>query len=256
MTIEPSIIQAAFDQHYHRYANRKRRAWDIGHHVDRWKNAVDAFSKKSFPSFESLYGELKGQWQVFRGARGQHWSARETYDQLLGVDVHYASKRLSECQLSDANGLWCVLEAAGRIKRETRFGPSVVAISKFLHFRNARLFIIVDSAMIWMKVLAHWWLWDEFTAVRKKVELVLPNKRKCPSDETCDLVSYLSVVMWAAELVRENPLIPVEFAKYVGRHAHDQGLPLIEYEAAAVEWFLLGLVELPPGGVLPKARLA
>jgi hypothetical protein len=252
MIVPSSTIEAAFDQHYRRYANRDRRSWEIPYHVGCWKNADDAFSRKSFPAFQTLYGELKGRWQVFRGAQGQHWSAQEAHERLLALDAGHASKRLSECRLDDAKGLREVLTTMAAIKRATRFGPSIVAVSKFLHFRNPRLFVIVDGAMIWQKVLAHWWLWDEFVAVRKEVEAVLPGERTCPADETCDLISYLSVVLWTADLVRQNPSIPTEFAAYIRRHADDRGLPLVEYEAAAVEWFLLGLVELPPEGVMAR----
>jgi hypothetical protein len=41
----------------------------------------------------------------------------------------------------------------------------------------------------------------------------------------------------------------MSFWQTTDRHAAGHGLPLAEYEGAAVEWFLLGLVELPPAGV-------
>jgi hypothetical protein len=122
-------------------------------------------------------------------------------------------------------------------------------MSKFLHFWNPRLFIIVDFGVIWGFVLRHSWLWNEVKTVRSKVEARLPGRRPDPSDKVCDALTYLSILLWAAELVGDNPQITSNFADYVGRHAAGHGLPLAEYEGAAVEWFLLGLVELPPAGV-------
>ena len=52
-------------------------------------------------------------------------------------------------------------------------------------------------------------------------------------------------------MVRDNPHVPQVFAEHVQSHAARETLPadLERYEAAAVEWLLLGLVELPPDGV-------
>ena len=248
MKIEPSTIPAAFDQHFQRYASSGPRAWDIQHHVDCWRLARGAFEERSFEQFNQLYEELRRNWQVFRGADGKFWSARKTFDHFKALDALYGRKRLSECNLDDSEGIWRLLEATADIKHNKR-GPSIVALSKFLHFWNPRLFVIVDSGVIWGSVLRHWWLWDEVRQFRSKVEDRLPGKRPDPSDKVCDALTYLSILLWAAKLVGDNSQITSGFAEYVNRHTVGHGLPLGEYEGAAVEWFLLGLVELPPAGV-------
>ena len=247
MKIKPSAIQAAFDQHYRRYAFRPR-AWDIPYHVKCWRLAREAFERKSFGQFSELYEELRRKWQVFRGAQGEPWSARKTFNCFEALKPLYGRKRLSQCGIGDAEGLWGLLEATVDIK-PNKHGASIVAMSKFLHFWNPRLFVIVDSGVIWGSVLRHWWLWDEVEKVRCKVETRLPGKRTDASDNVCDALTYLSILLWAAEMVGDNPQITSGFADYVGRHTAGHGLPLAEYEGAAVEWFLLGLVELPPAGV-------
>lgn len=247
MKLEPSTIQAAFDMHHQRYGSRPR-AWDIPYHVDCWRQADEAFGKKSFDQFNQIYEELRRKWQVFRGADGQPWTATEAFDRFVALDAVYGKKRLSECLLDDSDGIWRVLEGIEGIK-PNKHGPSIVAMSKFLHFWNPRLFVIVDNGVIWQSVLSHWWLWEEVVKVRSKVEARLPGKRTDASDAVCDMVTYVSILLWAAELVRANPQISSGFADYVGRHADGNRLPLAEYEGAAVEWFLLGLVELPPAGV-------
>jgi hypothetical protein len=244
------VIRAAFEQHHRQYAEGSR-AWKISNHAQCRQMAHRAFQERAAEDFTALYEELRRHWQVFRGSKGQHWSAATTQRRLASLPATHGRKKLSECTMNDndAEGLWKTLESMAGIKR-LRNGPSVVAVSKFLHFWNPRLFIIAAGAMIWDKVMTHWWLWDEIAAVRTKVGKLLPGKPTDRSNGPCDLVSYLAILLWAGGLVRENPSIPSEFAEYVKRYSGPCDLPLEEYEAAAVEWLLLGLVELPPVGLM------
>ena len=67
----------------------------------------------------------------------------------------------------------------------------------------------------------------------------------------CDLLSYLAILRWSADVIRANSVIADCFAEHVKQHAGKAAndLPLAHYEAAAIEWLLLGLTELPPAGV-------
>jgi hypothetical protein len=47
---------------------------------------------------------------------------------------------------------WSTVQRVAEFKTHKR-GPWVVALSKFQHFRNPRLFVIVDWAVIWTWVL-------------------------------------------------------------------------------------------------------
>ncbi|MGD1021096.1 MAG: hypothetical protein ABSA12_17460, partial [Verrucomicrobiia bacterium] len=70
-------------------------------------------------------------------------------------------------------------------------------------------------------------------------------------DRACDLATYVAILVWAAKLLRMNPTIIAEFEKYVRLTAKGMPVPakIVDYEAPALEWFLLGVVELPPCGV-------
>jgi len=153
--------------------------------------------------------------------------------------------------VSDDNiaGCWDLINSVSDIK-PMKGAPSVVAISKFLHFWNPRLFIIVDDAVMWVRVLSRSWLETPIKRERQRLRAVLPDATCLPS-ESCDLLSYLAVLSWAARLVREHPAIPISFDGYIRSNADGcaASLPLGEYEGAAVEWLLLGLAELPPTGV-------
>ncbi|MCY2927435.1 MAG: hypothetical protein NT031_18765 [Planctomycetota bacterium] len=248
MIVQPSVILSAFEMHYKRYGSGTK-AWDIQYHVDCWQLAEQAFGGNAFDKFNKLYEELRRRWQVFRGASGPPWSADETFCRLNALPGPLRTLSLSQCSMDDASRLWRILEAVADIKKHKDGQPSTVAVSKFLDFWNNRLFVIVDHGVIWQKVFGHWWLWDEVEAVRAKVEAVLPGKRHNISDAGCDSLTYLAILLWAGEFLRTNPQIIPAFVEYVARHADSLELPLAQYEAAAVEWFLLGLVELAPQGV-------
>ncbi len=248
MGVSQPTIDAAFERHRQRYAQRPRRAWDIPHHIECWRRAHRAFAEGAFDDFQWLYEGLKGYWQVFRGSKGKPWSARQVYDHLIKLDKEFRRKRLSRLTVADAEPLMRLLGSMSGIKR-TKDGASVMALSKFLHFWNPRLFVIVDRAYIWNWVFAHSWLGDQVAAVRQLI--AGPGAGAMNANGACDLTSYAAILLWSGALIMQNPGILPAFADYVAAHAAGTTLPsgLDEYEAPAVEWFLLGLVELSPGGV-------
>jgi hypothetical protein len=126
--------------------------------------------------------------------------------------------------------------------------PSLPSRS-FLHFFNPALFVIVDGGVMWSSVLRRPMLWAQIVEERQAVAAHLPGVTVTkPGPKACDSVSYMAVLLWAGGLARKNPDITPIFAKYVAEHATGRKLPagLIHYQAAAIEWFFLGLVELPP----------
>ena len=235
MTVTRQVIDAAFEMHYRKHAARTRRAWPIRNHVECWQRAHRAFSNESFDDFVWLYEELRRYWQLFRRSEA-HWSADEAYEVLTGLNAACRHKRLSEVRAQDALPIRAALEAMAGVKT-TSSGPSIMAISKFLHFWNPRLFVIVDTARMWDGVFSHSWIWEQVSG--------------SPKRGPCNTESYVTILLWAARLARANPSITAAFAQYVSGDSGGCELPsdLKEYDAAAVEWFLLGLVELPPAGV-------
>ena len=249
MEVAPSVVDAAFERHHDRYASGKR-AWGIPYHIRCWRTARQAFAELSLDEFKSLYEELRRRWQVFRGKGASHWSAAESFAALRTADETFRARRLSELTDDHALGLASTLDRLSGLKK-TKSGASVVALSKFLHFMNPRLFVIVDRGVMWNWVLTHSWLSQQVGAVRERACRIISGGAGRPSGGGCSPRDYVAVLLWAGELVRRNPAIVAAFARYVRRYAAGEQLPtdLDEYEAAAVEWFLEGLVELPPRGV-------
>lgn len=243
MRLSPTTIDAAFERHGAVYHGRK--GWDIPYHIECWDSATAAFQNDSSQEFGRLYTQLKNRWGALRPNPAAAWSADETFDHLRALDQRWRSRSLRELDDGDVARCYEIVESMSEIKR-MKYGPSVVAISKFLHIWNLRLFVIVDDAVMWRWVFAHRWIWSQVKETRDRIQAVVGVET--PIGKACDLLSYVAVLRWSADLIRANPEITARFSRHVRAHA-PTNLPLETYEAVAVEWLLLGLVELPPGGV-------
>lgn len=248
MQLTRQIIEAAFQMHGQVYNDQK--LWNIPYHVRCWERANAAFDQELPEEFEWIYVELKNHWQAFRNARSTPWTALRTFDQLRSLDHGWRHKPLHEFRDEDLPQCWRILDSMSGIK-PLKYGPSVVAISKFLHFWNPRLFVIVDDAVIWKWVFAHRWLWRPVERMRDHIVEQIGQSRVASTYGACDLVSYLAILRWSADVIRLNPDVGPCFDAHLKQHCPDQTicLPLETYEAAAMEWLLLGLVEVPPPGV-------
>ena len=245
LVIDVAVIQAAFEQHFLHYANK----WDIPHHIKMWQLGTNAFERGDFEAFRTIYNNLKAHWQVFRGGI-DCWSPQMAYDRLRQGDANFARRRLTELRRLEARDLWPVITNVREIKRN-KHGPSVVAVSKFLHFWNPRLFVIVDDEIMWNRVLRQDWLWTHIKPIRDEVGQAVVGSAPSPASGPCDLISYLAILVWCSGFLKANPAIISEFVSYVHREKKDAELPadIEQYEAVAVEWFLEGLAALPPPGV-------
>ena len=122
---------------------------------------------------------------------------------------------------------------------------SLVAISIFLHFFNPKLFIIVDRQEMWEFVFSHEWIWSRVEDIYKS----LSNEIKINKNQGSNFKYYLAILIWASEIINSNQKIVEYFSSYVREKAKNKNhFPpdLDQYEAAAIEWFLLGVVQIRP----------
>lgn len=250
MKLSETTIQAAFQHHAMRYGTE--RLWSTPYHVECWARAHSAFEDGSDADFEWLYGELRSRWQVFRS---RHWSpppaasALEIMKSLPANLQRYRLTEIADATPSDLAEIWRAILLAAPLKTN-QDGPSLVALSKFLHFWNPRLFVIADREVIWNWVFAHGWLWAQVQSVKEGLaSMEVPAVKDAnPTDALSD---YVALLFWAGRVLRSNPTVVQRFAEYVqGQCEVPTRVRLAEYEAAAIEWLLLGLVELPPEGVV------
>ncbi|MGI5837319.1 MAG: hypothetical protein ACOX87_12650 [Chloroflexota bacterium] len=157
------------------------------------------------------------------------------------------------------------LGVAGNIKRHNDGRPSMVAVSKFLHFWNPRLFVIVDNAEMAQKVIKAGVITKDGSSlqsikdgsslqrIRKRIQDTQRRIEQCygastPQDEPmAEGLSYSAVLIWASQLIQESPNLLSHFKDYVDSQTKEDGVPdgYEEYAAVAVEWFLLGLQRIP-----------
>jgi hypothetical protein len=251
MRLAEGVIDDAFVCHAKYYG--AERLWMVPYHVECWTKAREAFDNGSDEAFSWLYDELRKKWQVFRSKNYQAPTPERIRQILNALPLALRNRRLTDFAKPTPAILeecWDALTRASDIKRNVD-GPSLVAITKFLHFWNPRLFVIADREVVWEWVFGHSWLWDQVERVRDDLEPILsPAVKDHPFFKT-DLMDYLAVLVWGGRVLRANPGICRAFANYVERNSKDPiDLKLSEYEGSALEWLLLGLVELPPAGII------
>ncbi len=224
-----------------------QRDWSIDHRVETWSIADQAFNHGDAVQFEALYHTLRTQWQVFRPS-GQHWNSQAVYEVLA---AHADRDRLlSGLNADGVSDVWAILLDIAPIKT-LKHGPSVVAVSKFLHFWNPSMFVIVDDAIMWRQVLSLPWIRGEVQAATNDVGRLLNVTAAVHPYGACDLLSYMGITWWCAHFIRAHPRLMPLFVEHmdVVRPRRPGDPPWEHYEAAAVEWLLLGLAAMPPCGV-------
>ena len=100
---------------------------------------------------------------------------------------------------------------------------------------------------MWESVLDRWWLWNSCEPCITMGQKLAPAATKA-SSRGCDLVDYPGVLLWCRNILRRNPSIVSIYRTHLVETLKNTSNFALEYDALAVEWFLLGLVEIPPGG--------
>ena len=238
----------------HREEYARKRSWEISHHIKMWDIAYCAFNNKDFNAFEKLFEILRKEWQIFRPKK-EIPGAIEVFRMLNGIDEKIANTKLSNLKISQLPGLMETLKTTAEIKR-TKDSISIMAVSKFLHFRNPSLFIIKDKAVIENFVLEHAWIRDGINEINKELVVMCEKGNGIDAKIKNQFEQYIAFLLWGAKLINDNPVIVEEFINVIRREYRNESdlkikLEDIEsYDAAAVEWFLLGVTHLPPVSVL------
>jgi hypothetical protein len=190
--------------------------------------------------FKDVYVALKS-WKIAR--RGVVRDPKWVWNRLVCINPALAHQGLSRVRSSD----WELIVDAVDSMKDVKTGkkPSLMAMSKFLHFFNPRLFVICDREVVDEFVFGHQWLRklrDE-AGVRAFDQdgIVIPEWMR----------SYMSLLALAAEVLCTNPGIMRAFADWVTRISGTESHPreVASFEATAIERFLIGLAELPPARI-------
>jgi hypothetical protein len=192
--------------------------------------------------FQVVYEGLR-KWKLFRAGRVE--AAETVFEWLNAGERHLRQRRLSTLEPHDWEAIWDAIYRMRNVKPNMT-GPSLMAISKFLHFWNPRLFVICDQEEVERFVFGHQWLRTQLNGVDAgdlvNEGAVAPHPR---------LTEYLRVLAFASEFVRANQHILARFAETVRGIIGGADVPadVETYEATAVEWCLIGATEMMPSGV-------
>ena len=203
--------------------------------------------------FQTIYEDLSNirLWGVFRGG-GKHWNCEQVHQGLMHLDQGVREICLSEVDDDDWQRIWNCAYAMRDIK-QNKSGPSLVAISKILHFWNPRLFVMFDDAVMESYVFRHKWLADELPTEQHVINRcnAQGHVQNLDGNTTRRLCKYAGALMFANEFLQHNQGIREVFAETAHGNAGNAPIPddIQMYDAVAVEWCLQGLVELQPEGV-------
>lgn len=193
-----SYLATALDE-YRRFAAAHH--WSVTDKIQLYQRCVEAFdphlaSDQQHQQLEIVYTELRKHWQIFRGAKN-YWSASQVQHALTMLPVQCS--RRGTLTLPDitptahAETLLQCIEIMEGVKSLPTHRTPIMAISKFLHLYNPRLFLIFDNAVIAQSVLpAFRTEWQSFT----NPVLDLPT--------SIEARNYLKYLFWAASLIQEK----------------------------------------------------
>jgi len=240
MKVQLDTINEAFANYAALYSKR----WDIPHQLRLYSYAEEAFEGKGdAAAFSKVYDHLRAHWQVFRRGSAK-WGPDRAFQELVALPREVRSLRLSKMKEHEWGRVWECINRVKDVKRNKE-GPSLVAVSKFLHFWNPGLFIIYDHQQVETFVFGHHWLGAEV------MKSGTPPVADLPDPDKSRLAWYLYVLHWASRFLTTNTQVAQTFLATVRIKAANAEAPrnIERYEATAIEWFLLGLVQVPPRGV-------
>jgi hypothetical protein len=233
----------------------KSRKWQV-----RNKLRIYGWAKKAFDSdlsdyqkrksFHCIYEELRRHWQVFRNARGGHWSADETYDALT-KHCQLLSRKSGVTLLtlqSDSQQSRSVLSGLVLLRDLKRTqGYPCMPVAKFTHFFNPMLFPIYDYEVIWKTVL-----YGEF---RGDFRAWCAARGSNPNADMDSVRLIFNYTLMAADMVRRAGDGFMDFfGRWFGQQvagendSHEVLRDMNSYYATAFEFVAIGAAELCKSG--------
>lgn len=222
-----------------------KKRWPIDEKIRLYLAGNVAFNplkgpSKGYKSFNEIYDSLKKYWQVFRND-SSHWRSKKVFD-VLTKNCNRCSRN-SNISLINLNEekKQIIAECLTKIKgiKTLRSGEtSTMAISKFLHFFNPRLFPIYDNEIIKKSVLKKFGTdWKSF---RKDV---------CKKNIDRGIQEYFCYVLWASNILKQNHNdVMNKFVKWFPKQVEDKHIKLprdlSKYYATAFEFIIIGAAEL------------
>jgi len=235
----------------------KNRAWLVSSKARLYALAETAFdpAKPDLDAFREIYEELRSYWQVFR--RGHRWPSQQVFDVLLSETCQPCSREqldlIKIAAAEDLQSVWRCLAAMSGVKTLRSGDVSAVAVSKFLHFFNPRLFPIFDRAVVKHEVIPQF-----RSSLAQSQARWLTHVASVASDAlfACGLGDYLHYLLWASDCLANVDVestmatFTLSFAQMLeseGRGARPPASIHLHY-ATAFEFAMIGASSSDSGG--------
>ena len=228
----------------------KEHSWPVEDKVRLYRLCGEAFApnltgEQQMQLLETAYNELHRKWQIFRPAvPGSYWSAAEVHQALsiLPVECSRGGTLTLPGIIStrDTDTLLKCIKIMKGVKNLPTHRTPIMAISKFLHCYNPRLFPIFDGAVIQQTVLRVFK--DEWRSFPEPaLEWEVPTEQR----------DYLKYMFWAASLLQGHErVLSGTFSQWLkeqlGREGANEALPsdCQEWYATAFEFIAIGAMGL------------
>lgn len=253
MTLAKYFTSQYTTQALNRYRGVVPPTWSVEHRLDLYRSAKIAFDMDvpkavKQEAFRHSYDSLRSGWQVFRPKSSEEcWSSDQIYAALADGCQNCSRKSNSTlATLTEQNSCTSIercLTSLGRMK-PTEHYPAVypwMAVSKFLHFFNPRLFPIYDTAFMWDKVI---------NGAFKPDYLDFCSRRSFhPREDTARF--NLQYTLWAAETIQNADVeCMTTFAEWFSAQIKEKPdtegilVDVETYYAAAFEMISIGAAHL------------
>jgi hypothetical protein len=239
----------------HRYGQfALERKWSIRESkLDNYLTSDVAFASakdesEKLAAFGPIYDQLKNYWQVFR-PRGPSWDAHKLLD-VMTKDCHSCSRAcpLTLATLGDDGSFLTILDCLEKMRGIKRMlDYPIMAVSKFMHFFNPKLFPIYDSRVVSNEVLSKAFApdWKDFYS---KFDTTASRlfQQKWGSTETKGLQDPTTYIAWASSFIHQRyDGLMSEFAEWFWEASDastdEKGLLQVkEYYATAFEFIAIG----------------
>lgn len=226
----------------------KKIGWSIVEKNKMYKNAKKAFkvssiNEKSREAFNDLFEALKDHFKIFRNCL-KHSQREEIYEILYEHCNQYSineSISLVNLKEDEVKPICSCIRKLKKIKKLKSEKTPIMAISKFLHFYNPKLFPMYDTTYVNNRLLSIFRdNWKDF--------ITRFNLSNCQKEDS-EFKKYIQYIYWAHS-VFDNIKNPNDIMEYFSKKIEqeipkeEKKLDFTQYFALAFEFISLGACEL------------
>ena len=203
---------------YNEFISKKYK-WNIKYKIGLYNTNIKIYDtnevftdRKKY--FDIIYEELDNKWSVFRNSRMENnkrkiWDSNKMFSVINEINIPLSindGKDLTNIDKDDIVNINNIIIKFKDIKINPSGSRSIVAISKFLHFYNPHLFLVLDKDVIKNNVLRIFKEeYNEFKESSNDIIKEIKNIRnEYNSTDNYELPEYFYYMYWASSIIRDK----------------------------------------------------